>query len=937
MEKCILIDGNSILFRAYYAFQRNSLKTRSGMMTGAVFGFAKMLLKILREQKPDFAAVAFDAARETFRQKIYPEYKAHRKPTPPDLIEQMPVAREFVNILKLNMFENPEYEADDFLGTIASRVKNCVSVDIITGDRDLLQLIDDRVSVTLCVKGISETKTYDPALMKTEYGFLPSGIVEMKALWGDSSDNIPGVDGIGEKKALTLIQEHGTIETLYNSLDKISNVRMREMLANGRDSAFLSKRLATIETKVPMELNLESLRWRGFESIISGLLEFCRKYEFNSFGNELKKEFAEYLKSPEYTKVAESNIASSTAVNEKTSGYSLSDFMSSQTENSVQYSKVPGERLLISDIGELKSRLSSANEIISLDIETNGLDPFMNRIVGFSFAFSPEWSAYVPLRHSYIGLAQDDQIPARLAFEALNNALQGKVILGHNLKFDLSFLAREGVIHKGELYDTMLASYTSDSMRSSALKSLGRELLNLDTVEYNQVVSKGDFSFVPLDKAADYAGQDVIIPLLLKPLLDKVLAERSLERIFQEIEMPLLKILLEMETTGIRVDTDYLRNLSGEFADRLKVLENKIYSAAGVSFNIGSPKQLQEILFTKLGLKPTKKTKTGFSTDSEVLKELAAESPVCMDLLEYREISKLKSTYADSLIELAVNQNEIIHTSFNQTVTATGRLSSSNPNLQNIPVKSELGRKIRRAFVSPVEGNLLVSIDYSQIEIRLLAHFSGDISLIEAFHSNSDIHSLTASKLFGVPINEVDDSQRKVGKTVNFGIIYGISAHALSEDLHITRAVAQKYIDDFFAQYPAVMKYFEETVAAARKNGGVETLFGRFRAIPELQSKNKQIQASGERIARNTPLQGSAADLVKKAMIDSRKILTAGNLQTVPLIQIHDEIVFSAPENELESIKTLVRKAMENVVPLKVPLVCDVSAGANLADQKPLE
>ncbi|MBF0543417.1 MAG: DNA polymerase I [Candidatus Riflebacteria bacterium] len=900
MEKCILIDGNNLLYRAYFAL-KDSLKTKNGISTGALFGFVRTILKILREEKPAYLAIAFDAAKETFRKKIYSDYKATRKPTPPDLLVQMPLAREFAKTLKLRVLENPEYEADDFLGTLSEVFSKQVEIEILTGDRDLLQLIEENVKVNLCVKGVSELKTFDVNSFTEEYGFSPLGIVELKALWGDSSDNIPGVDGIGEKKAMALIQEFGSIEKIYQSLEKIPNKRLREQLESGRESAELSRKLAEIYRKVPIDLTLEDLKWTGFEGSLPQLVPFLRKFEFSSILAEFEKDFGNLPPAEEEVE-------------------------------QLALKSAPGERLLICSLSDLEARFAMTGDHISIDLETTGLDPCSDKIVGFSFACSRDWAAYVPLRHSYLGIEPGEQINPKIAFEALKKALVGKTIIGHNLKFDLSFLAREGVTHPGPFYDTMLAAYVLDPMRSNALKNLAREILKLETIDFSQVATKADFSMVYLDKAAEYGGQDAILPLLLKPIFDAELTQRKLSSLLFDIELPLLNILFEMEMTGIKINTSYLNELSREFGNRLHEIEKAVHSAVGFNFNLSSPKQLQEVLFTKLGLKPPKKTKTGFSTDAEVLRQLAKDNPVCSDLLEHREISKLKSTYADSLIELAEKGDGLVHTNFNQNVTATGRLSSSNPNLQNIPIKSELGRKIRRAFEPPFENHLFLSLDYSQIELRLLAHFSKDPSLIEAFKNSWDIHSLTASRIFKKKIEEVSELERKIGKTVNFGIIYGISAHALSEDLGISRISAQNYIDEFFSQFPGVTTFFEENLKRARESGGVETLFGRPRPIPELREKNKQVQAAGERVARNSPLQGSAADLVKKAMIDSRKVLLEKGLKTRLILQIHDELVFSTPKNELSEVKTLMKSVMENVVSLEVPLVCDASAGENLAD-----
>ncbi|MFZ2956106.1 MAG: DNA polymerase I [Candidatus Ozemobacteraceae bacterium] len=924
MPGLLLIDGNNILYRAHYALERMGFKTRDGKPTGALFGFSRMLLKMMRDLNPDRVAVAFDMARDTFRKQLYAEYKATRRPTPPELIDQMPVARQFVQALGIALTENPVYEADDLIGTLAELYKSQEDVTIVTGDRDLLQLIDERVRVFLSAKGITEMRLFDRATFEAEYGFPPAGIVDLKALWGDSSDNIPGVDGIGEKKALDLIRRFGSVAAVYASLDKIDNTRMREGLTKGRESALLSHNLATIRRDVPGDLLPKNLEWSGFDAARPRLVEFFRRWDFQSLLAEIGGTGVS-AHTPDL--FAPHEDADSQASAETTPA--------TQTPNETvprALVPIPGERLLISRLDDLDRLLSEPGPLLSLDLETDGLDPWKNRIIGFSFALSPEKACYVPLRHSYLGLGPEDQIDPKTALHRLQAAFKGRTLIGHNLKFDLTFLGREGVFHDGPLYDTLLAAYVIDPTASNGLKALARSELGFEATDFLEVTPKGDFASVSLERAVTYAGQDALLPLLLKPLFDRRLAEKGLTKIFEELELPLLPLLLEMETLGIRLNTRYLSDLSAELGSRLAELEISIHTHAGSAFNVNSGKQLQEVLFTKLGLKPPRKTKTGFSTDSEVLHELAPMHPICRDLIQYRELAKLKSTYADSLAALATPGTGIIHTSFNQTVTATGRLSSSNPNMQNIPVKSVWGRKIRRAFEAPRQGDKLLSIDYSQIELRLLAHFANDPALTEAFKAGLDIHTATSARLFGKTPDAITPDERKIGKTVNFGIIYGISAHSLSQDLAISRPQAQKYIDGFFAQFPGVTRFFDETVEAARRTGQVETLFNRIRPIPELAARNKQTQAFGERVARNTPLQGSAADLVKKAMLDCNKALKEGGFSTRPILQIHDELIFTVPEDEIERVVPLLTRIMENTVSLRVPLVCDAAIGTNLSD-----
>jgi len=917
MSGCLLIDGNNIVFRAYYAFDRQNLKTRDGKPTGALFGFVKMLLKLLKEKKPDYIAVAFDVSKDTFRRRIYPEYKAQRRPTPPDLLEQLPLARQVVEALGIKMLAEAEYEADDLIGTAAERFKNQTPILVITGDHDLLQLIDDRITVELCVKGLSETRLLDNAAFMSEYGFSPPGIIEMKAMMGDSSDNIPGVDGIGEKKAIALVREFKTIETLYDSIDKIGNPRLKGQVEKGKESAFLSKTLATIKCDISGDWDISAFAWNE--------------------GNLARQEFMNFLKQWEFASLLPSTIPASggsystgTAANPQDNA-KLS-FVQPEIEP-VSLKPLPGEKLLITRIEDLKNFLATAKDEICLDIETDGFNPFTNKIVGISLAQDQEKAVYVPLRHAYLGLEPSDQPPIKEVFPLINEALQNRTLVGHNLKFDLSFLEREGVKHTGKIFDTMLAAYIIDPTTTNALKPLAKATLGFEVIEYGQISQNKPFTQVSLAEATSYACQDVLLTMLLMEKYKIELANHeNLRKLYEDLEIPLLSILLEMETTGIGLNSPYLSGLSDDLSNRMKELEAAIHGHAGYVFNVNSPKQLQDVLFTKLNLQPPKKTKTGFSTDSDVLKTLAPEHPICKELLDYRELAKLKTTYADSLEKLVEAKTGLIHTSFNQMVTATGRLSSSNPNMQNIPIKSEWGRKVRRAFIPPRTGDLFLSIDYSQIELRLLAHFSEDEALIDAFKRNLDIHALTARKLFSKSTDTVTTEERKIGKTVNFGIIYGISAHSLSEDLAIPRFLAKQYIDNFFNSFPQVMKFFDNAIAQARTAGKVQTLFRRERRLDELTSKSFQTRAFGERVARNTPLQGSAADLVKQSMLDTHKLLTENCFKTKLILQIHDELVFSCPPEEIKLVGPLLKKAMETTVTLKVPLLCDVSAGPNLAD-----
>ncbi|NLM17701.1 MAG: DNA polymerase I [Candidatus Riflebacteria bacterium] len=899
MKKCLLIDGNNIVFRAYYAFANQRLKTKDGLLTGALYGFLRMTLNLLKEMKPDYVAIAFDVSRDTFRKKLYPEYKAHRSPVPDDLLLQIPMAEKSVEAMGIALLRNEDYEADDLIGSVAEKLKAEFEVQIVTGDRDLLQLIDKNVKVNLCRKGVSEMQLIDEAAFIEEYGFPPEGIIELKALMGDASDNIPGVRSVGEKRGLELIREYRTVDNLYANVDNLKKSKMKENIIADEEMARLSKTLATIKRDVNVFKDPSELAWSPDKLASEDFLEFLQRYELKSLYNEV-------------------------------TGNTLLDAAVAEPAAPKEFE---AEILLVSDLKELKNYFKSNSEkYISLDIETGGLSFASDQIIGISFAYAENKAVYVPLAHFYLGMDPSVQPKLSELIDLMNLELKDKKLIGHNLKFDLQFLETSGFLHDENVFDTIIAAYLLDSAGSMSLKDLVRKEFNITAREYKDIAKPGEFASVDVNVAKDYCGQDAILALKLYKHYKTALKEAEQEKLYSEIEVPLMFVLKDMEVSGIALNVAYLREFKRSVQDAMAVSEEAIYDYAGAQFNVNSPKQLQEVLFGNLGLTPPKKTKTGYSTDSETLKKLAFVHPIAEELLNYRELAKIDSTYTDSLINLVNTYTGLIHTNFNQTVTATGRLSSSSPNLQNIPVKTELGRNIRRAFMPPEEGNIFISIDYSQIELRMLAHFSEDPALLKAYAENMDIHALTASRIFKKELKDVTSAERSIGKTVNFGIVYGISPFGLSQDLGVTVSEGKKYIDAFYDSFSGVTDFFDSLLKEARKTYEVSTILGRKRFVQDINAKNFTLRSAAERIVKNTKLQGSAADLVKKAMLDTVSWLKKASMNTKLILQIHDELIFSAPPDEAEQVSHELKKLMEKAFVLNVPLVCDVSSGPNLAD-----
>ncbi len=883
MPTLYLIDGNAYFYRAFYAIRR--LSTSSGFPTNAVYGFTNMMLKLFSNKKPDYFSIVFDSPGKTHRHEVYEEYKAHRPSMPDDLQLQIPVIKEVISAFNIHTIEMPGYEADDLLVTIAKMgEKEGMDVFIVTGDKDLCQAITPKIKVYDSMKEkITEAKD-----IMDKFGVEPSRIPEIMALMGDASDNIPGVPGIGEKTAVKLMKEFGTLENIKKEYGKVKRPKLRQSIADNLDNIDLSFELATIDSNVPVNTSLDDLREE--EPDWPRLVEIFTKYELKNLMILIPRE---ERKVPEYK---------------------------------CEYVTITDEKLL-------KDVISSIKGEVTIDTETTSKSPVTAELVGISLSIIPEKAYYIPIEHAYLGAPK--QLSKETVFKEMKTMLEDPDVkkTGHNIKYDLIVLKNEGIDLKGAGFDTMLASYLLNPNRANhSLEDVAMGQLNVKKLGFKEVIGKlKDFREVPVEDATKYSGEDSAVTLKLQKKLAPELQKQGLAMLFNDMEMPLVEVLADMEMAGIKIDSVLMTSLSDKLGKELDSIEKRIYFIAGEEFNIKSPKQLQEILFEKLGLRKIKKTKTGYSTDVDVLEQLSFEHELPKEILEYRGLSKIKNTYLDALPKIVNLDTGRIHTSFNQTITATGRLSSSDPNLQNIPVRGPWGEKIRGAFVAE-EGNLLLSSDYSQVELRVLAHLSGDEGLIEVFENDGDIHSRTASGLFDVSENKVSSEQRRRAKVVNFGIVYGMSAYGLSKELNISPGEAKDYIETYFALHTGVSKYFEKLISEVTKTGYAKTIYNRKRAIPELNSSNKNIRQLGERLAMNTPIQGSAADIIKIAMINIHHRIIKEKLKTRMLLQVHDELLFELPEDEKDIVEALVREEMEGAIKLKVPLKVDLGIGLNWAE-----
>jgi len=882
-----LIDGNSFCYRAFYAIR--NLSNSKGRPTNAVYGFVTMMNKIIKDEKPDLFAIAFDMKGPTFRHKKFDDYKIHRKPMPDDLASQLPLIKEVVHAYRIAVYEKEGYEADDILATIATKAaRKGIDVFIVTGDKDALQLISDRIKV---YSTHQEGLIYDEAKVKSRFRVEPGKMPDIMALMGDTSDNIPGVAGIGEKTAVELIAEFGSLERLLERTDDVRGESKKKLLREQRDVAVLSKELAILDRNVPIDVEIDTLTLG--EPDRARLVELFKELEFKALLKEVAPK--DTLKS-RYT--------------------------------------------LIDSPGTFREFVRSLKGVkaFTFDVETTSEDPVRAELAGISFCLKEGDACYVGVAPSGEG--------RKLERDAVLGDLKGVFEdgsvkkTGQNIKYEYIVLSKYGIRLRGIGFDTMVASYLlNPSKLNHNLEDISLEYLNHRmTTPITDLIGKGKGAITmdkaDLDRVAAYSCEDSDVTFRLKEVLEKQIAAKGLGELFYNVELPLIEVLATMETNGVAIDVAYLRSLSVEMERKLASLTKKIYELAGEEFNINSPKQLSTILFEKLKLPVVKKTKTGISTDEEVLRKLSPKHRLPGALIEYREFAKLKSTYVDALPGMINERTGRLHTSFNQTVTATGRLSSSDPNLQNIPIKTEEGRKIRKAFIPYRAGEVILSADYSQIELRILAHLSGDRDLMKAFREGLDIHAYTASLVFGVPEKDVTPEMRGMAKTVNFGIIYGMSPYGLSQSLGIEVDKAKEFIDSYFSRYPRVKSYLEGVLEDARRDGYVSTILGRRRSIPEIKSDDVRLKGFAERTAINAPVQGSAADVIKVAMIAIHEELEKRGLETKMILQVHDELVFNVPQDELREAIAIVKDRMEKVIRLSVPIEAHIKAGPNWLEQK---
>jgi DNA polymerase-1 len=915
-KQLLLIDGSALLYRSHFAFARNPLRDSKGEITSAAFAFLNTLIPLLDERHPDHVAVVFDTKAPTFRHREYAEYKAHRPPMPEDLARQIPKIRELVRLLGVPIVEQEGVEADDLLGTLAvEAAKADATVWILTGDKDFYQIVSDRIRL-LSPGARGAVETIDRAGVRARFGVDPEQMIDLLALMGDASDNVPGVPGVGEKTAAQLIAAHGSLDELYRSVDVVARPGLRDKIRANEGKARLSQKLVTIRTDLPLDLH-----WNELERSPSDLAELVRVLDELGF-RALKKRFLEELEAtqptelfPEYANTVESPPPA----------------------NSVKAPDRPplGDYRIVRTSEELEAlagALAEARDYVAFDTETTRLDPLQAELVGISVALEPGRAFYLPIGHDRGGNLDPAQVR-----EALRPFFSdpAKKRVAQNAKFDWHVLHRFGIPVHDVALDTMLAASLVDPDQPKNIDYLARTRLGVEKIPTQSLIGSGrgqTMAGVPIDRIAEYCCEDSDVCLRLAPILLQELERLGLTPLFRDVEMPLLGVLVRMERAGVKVDVPALHAMSRTLGDQCVRLEAEIQEAAGVPFNVNSPRQVAEILFDRLKLPRGRRTKDGYSTDVEVLESLAPHHALPKLLLQHRQYQKLKSTYVDALPRFVHRETGRVHATFHQTVASTGRLSASDPSLQNIPIRSEEGRAIRKTFIAEGEDGLLVSFDYSQIELRLMAHLSGDSVLAEAFRSGGDVHRTTAARLFGVALEDVTQAQRAQAKVVNFGVLYGMGPARLARELNLSRALASAFIEEYRRTLSGVASYLDQMLVLARQRGYAETILKRRWPLPALHEDGAR-RAEAERVAVNMPIQGSAADLIKVAMVRIDALLRERpEMKSRLILQVHDELLFETSGEEFETLKTLVTDVMEHAIPLRVPLEVHVGHGRTWAD-----
>lgn len=894
-----VIDGHALCYRAYFALIKNPLINGAGQNVSAIYGFARMLYRLAADRKPDFLVVAFDPPERSFRFRIYEEYKATRHKMPDDLRPQIGEIHSMIDILGLCRMEHADFEGDDIMGTLAAKyASDEMSVWLVTGDKDAYQLAGRDTFIYAPKKGISEYEIYDAAGVKAKTGVLPEQIIDYMSLTGDASDNIPGISGIGEKTAAKLINEYGSLDNLYANTDRLTG-KLKDRIEAGRDMAYLSRELVTIRRDVDLELD----------------------FSMAGCGSMYSRKAESYFKAMEMNGIIRDYFSSRPAPEKNAD---------SPAPSAKRYFLIKSEEELAVAIEKIEKRGE-----VAVDTETTSVFPMKADLIGLSFSVGEGEAWYLPVADGVP--AEEVKIDPRRALAAVKSVLENSSIrkIGQNIKYDAIVLRRRGIELKGIYFDTMVASYLlAPNERRHNMDDLAAKYLGIKTVTYKELTGTGRnaaaITDVPLNRLADYAAEDADVTYRLYELFVPKLKENGLEELFFGVEMKLVEVLAYMERCGVKIDSAYFKSLKTENDALLKDVEERIYKSAGRRFNINSTKELSALLFDELKLPHQKKTKTGYSTDISVLETLKSKSshPIIDDLIMYRTLSKLKGTYIDALPVLVNPDTGRLHTSYNQTVVATGRLSSSDPNLQNIPVRDEFGKQIRKGFVAE-HGFSILAADYSQIELRLAAHLSGDEAMIKAFRDNADIHAATAALVFGVDIKDVTSDMRRQAKTINFATIYGVSPFGLSRQADINIREASDFIKAYFKAYPVFRDYIDRTVAFAEKHGYVETILGRRRDIPEINSSAEFRREGAKRMAINTPIQGSSADMIKLAMIKIYEEFAASALRSKMIMQVHDELVFEVHEAEKERVASIVKNIMEGVMKLSVPVVVELGWGRN--------